>query len=159
MDIYNYLQEGLNDMEVKSIPNLPKKDFDMVLKMVPTTVVEVIVKNENGILLGKRNTQPFLGMWHLTGGFVYYNEKISDAVKRVGKREIGTDVEIVKLLGIYEYINDDPRGHMIGLAHIVKIRGGTIAPNPDNTELKYFKSAPDDMIPYQKSIFNDAIKN
>ena len=147
------------EAKVKSIPNLSKKDFDRVLKMVPTTVVEVIVKNENGILLGKRNTQPFHGMWHLTGGFVHYNEKISDAVKRIAKREIGADVEIVKLLGIYEYINDDPRGHIIGLAHIVKIRGGTIEPNPDNTELKYFKSAPDNMISYQKSIFYDAIKN
>ena len=147
------------ETKVKSIPNLSKKDFDRVLKMVPTTVVEVIVKNENGILLGKRNTQPFHGMWHLTGGFVHYNEKISDAVKRIAKREIGADVEIVKLLGIYEYINDDPRGHLIGLAHIVKIRGGNIAPNADNTELKYFKSAPDDMISYQKNIFYDAIKN
>ncbi|CAG0996077.1 GDP-mannose mannosyl hydrolase [Flavobacteriales bacterium] len=70
-------------MEVKSIPNLSKIDFDGVLKMVPTTVVEVIVKNENGILLGKRNTQPFHGMWHLTGGFVHYNEKISESDLRI----------------------------------------------------------------------------
>jgi len=46
---------------------------------------------------------------------------------------------------------------MIGLAHIVKIRGGTIAPNPDNTELKYFISPPEDLIPHHKKIFNDAI--
>ena len=147
------------ETQVKSIPNLSQKEFDRVLKIVTTTVVEVIVKNENGILLGKRNTEPFRGMWHLTGGFVHYNEKISDAVKRVAKREIGADVEVVKLLGIYEYINDDPRGHMIALAHIVKIVGGTIAPNPDNTELKYFKSAPEDMIPHHKKVFNDAMKN
>jgi ADP-ribose pyrophosphatase YjhB (NUDIX family) len=147
------------ETKVKSIPNLSKIEFDRVLKMVTTTVVEVIVKNENGILLGKRNTEPFRGMWHLTGGFVHYNEKISDAVKRVAKREIGADVEIVKLLGIYEYINDDPRGHMIGLAHIVNIIGGTIAPNPDNTELKYFIKAPEDLVPHHKRIYNDAMKN
>jgi 8-oxo-dGTP diphosphatase len=147
------------DTKVKSIPNLSKTEFNRVLKMVTTTVVEVIVKNNNEILLGKRNTEPFRGMWHLTGGFVNYNEKISDAVKRVAKRETGADVEIVKFLDIYEYIDDDPRGHMIALAHIVKIIGGTIAPNPDNTELKYFKSAPEDMIPHQKRVFNDAMKN
>ncbi|NJD51525.1 MAG: NUDIX hydrolase [Candidatus Methanoperedens sp.] len=147
------------EKEIKSIPNLPKKEFDRVLKMVTTTVVEVIVKNENGILLGKRNTEPFRGMWHLTGGFVHYNEKISDSVKRVAKREIGVDVGIVRLLGIYEYINEDPRGHMIALAHIVGIQGGNIAPNQDNTELKYFIKAPENMIPYQKKIFNDAMKN
>lgn len=147
------------ESKIRSIPNLSKKDFDRVLKMVPTTVVEVIVKNDNCILLGKRNTSPFRGMWHLTGGFVYYNEKITDAVKRVAKREIGADVEIVRLLGVYDYINDDPRGHIIGLAHIVKIVGGTVAPNPDNSELTYFQSPPDDMISYQKKIFDDAMKN
>ncbi|VVB55320.1 ADP-ribose pyrophosphatase [uncultured archaeon] len=147
------------ETQVKSIPNLSQKEFDRVLKIVTTTIVEVIVKNENSILLGKRNTEPFRGMWHLTGGFVHYNEKISDAVKRVAKRETGADVEVVKLLGVYEYINDDPRGHMIALAHIVKIVGGTIAPNPDNTELKHFKSAPEDMIPHHKKVFNDAMKN
>jgi len=144
---------------IKSVPNLSKTDFLNVLKMVPTVVVEVIVKDENGILLGKRNTEPFKGLWHFTGGFIQYNEKITDAVKRVAKRETGADVEIVKLLGVYEYINDDPRGHILALAHIVKIVGGTVAPNPDNTELKYFRSAPEDMIPYQKKIFLDALKS
>ncbi|MBU4245546.1 MAG: hypothetical protein ABIF85_03265 [Nanoarchaeota archaeon] len=47
---------------IKSVPNLSKTDFLKVLKMVPTIVVEVIVKDENGILLGKRNTEPFRGM-------------------------------------------------------------------------------------------------
>ncbi|MBU4245545.1 hypothetical protein L6303_04390 [archaeon] len=90
---------------------------------------------------------------------MHYNEKLSDAVKRVAKREVGADIEIVKMLGVYEYINDDPRGHIIALAHIVKIAGGKAAPTPDNTELKYFRRAPDDMIPYQKKIFNDALKS
>lgn len=145
------------ETKIKSIPNLSKEEFDIVLKMVPTVVVEVIVKDENGILLGKRNTEPFRGMWHFTGGFINYDEKISDAVMRVAKREIGTDVEIVKMLGVYEYINGDPRGHMIVLVHIVKITGGTVASNPDNIELKYFKELPVDMIPYQKKIFWDAM--
>ena len=144
--------------QIKSIPNLSKEDFERVLKMVPMVVVEAIVKDENGILLGKRNTEPFRGMWHLTGGFVYYNEKLSDAVKRVAKREIGADIEIVKMLGVYEYINDDPRGHIIAHAYLVRIAGGTVASNPDNTELKYFRRTPEDMIYYQKKIFADAMK-
>ncbi len=160
---------------VRSIPHLSKREFLRVLKTVPTVVVEAIVKNENGILLGKRNTEPFKGLWHFTGGFVNYNEKISDAVNRVAKRETGADVEIVKFLGVYEYIHDDPRGHIIALAYLVKIAEGTvmkpsvssfltpdalkIAPTPDNTELKYFRSAPEDMIPYQKKIFSDAMKS
>ncbi len=147
------------EAKIESIPHLSKEEFDRALKSMPTVVVEVIVKNENGILLGKRNTEPFKGLWHLTGGFIYYNEKISDAVKRVAKRETGADVEIVKFLKVYEYIHDDPRGHIIALAHIVKIVNGKVAPNPDNSELKYFKTAPENMIPYQEKIFEDAMKD
>ncbi len=90
---------------------------------------------------------------------MHYNEKLSEAVIRVAKRETGADVQIVKFLGVYEYINDDPRGHIIALAYIVKITGGKVASNPDNTELKYFRGAPIDMIYYQKRIFRDALKN
>lgn len=144
--------------EIKSIHNLSRDEFFRVLKTVPTVVVEVIVKDRNGILLGKRNTEPFKGMWHFTGGFVNYNEKISDAVKRIAKRETGSNVEIVKMLGVYEYINDDPRGHLIALAHIVKIIGGKITPNRENTELKYFRHAPENMIRFQRKVFNDALK-
>lgn len=144
--------------EIKSSPNIPKAEFDRILKQVPTVVVEVIARNEKGILLGKRNTEPFKGFWHFTGGFVHYNERVADAVKRVAKREIGTDVEITGFLGAYEYIHDDPRGHIIALAHIVKIVDGYIATNSDNTELKYFKTPPKDMIPYQKKVFMDAMK-
>ena len=143
---------------IKSIPNLTKEEFQKVLKQVPTTTIEVIIKTENGVLLGKRNTEPFKGMWHLTGGFIHYDEHIHDAVKRIGKRETGVDIEIVKLLGVYEYIHDDPRGHIIGLAYIVRVAGGKIAPNSDNSDLRFFSAPPDGMIPYQRKIVEDALR-
>lgn len=144
--------------ELKSLPNLSKAEFNRVLKQVPTTVVEVLIKTEKGIILGRRNTEPFKGMWHIPGGFINYNERIADAVKRVARRETGADVEIVKPLGIYEYINADPRGHMIAHAHVVKIVGGGIAPNPDNSELQFFAAPPEDMIFYQKRLVEDACR-
>ena len=142
---------------VKSIPNLSKKEFLSIMKVVPIVSVEVLIKEGNEIILGRRSTEPFKGMWQLTGGVLYYNEKISDAVMRVAKRETGAGVEIVKFLKVYEYINNDPRGHIIALAHIAKIIGGNLTPNPDNYELEYFKMPPKDMIPYQKKIFSDAL--
>lgn len=142
----------------KAIPNLSHEEFLAVCKIVPTVVVEVLVKNKDGILLGKRNTDPFRGLWHFTGGFLYYNEKVADAVKRIAKREIGIDVEIVKFLGAYEYINADPRGHMIALVHIARQVGGKIAPTPDNSDLQFFKEPPEDMISHQKKIFEEAMR-
>jgi len=78
-------------------------------------------------------------------------------VKRIAKREIGVRVKIVKFLGFYEYINNDPRGHLVALAFIVKRIGGKIKKNRENSDFKYFKKIPKDMIYYQKKILRDAL--
>ncbi len=134
------------------IPNLLQEDFDFVQKAVPMICVDIIVKNNNTVLLGKRNTYPFKGMWHIPGGLIYYNETIKEAIYRVAKREIGLEVEVIKQLPIHEYINEDPRGHFIGLTYIVKKVSGNIKVNEFNSELKYFDCLPDNMNPCQIDI-------
>lgn len=49
------------------MPDIPKDELSRIMKQVPIMGVEVIIKGERGILLGKRNTEPFRGLWHLPG--------------------------------------------------------------------------------------------
>jgi len=119
--------------------------------------VDLIVKNNNTVLLGKRNTYPFLGLWHIPGGLIYYNETIKDAINRISKREIGIEVKVVKQIPIHEYINEDPRGHFIGLIYIVKKIGGNLKINEFNSELKYFDYVPNDTNPCQIDIIKNVL--
>lgn len=135
-----------------SIPNLSKKEFDFVQKSVPMICVDLIVKNNNKVLLGKRNTYPYKGLWHIPGGLIHYNETIKDALNRVAKRETGLEIEPIKQLSFHEYINEDPRGHFIGINYIVKKIGGNLKINEFNSELKYFNYIPDNMNPWQIDI-------
>jgi len=146
------IKKSSNSIQNNYLPFLSQKDFDFVQKAVPMICVDVIVKDNNKILLGKRKTYPFKGLWHIPGGLIYYNESIQDAINRISKRETGLEVEIVKQISLHEYINEDPRGHFIGLNYIVKKTGGEIKINKYNSELKYFDYIPNDINPCQIDI-------
>ncbi len=139
------------------IPFLSQEDFNFVQKAVPMICIDIIVKDNNKILLGKRNTCPYKGLWHIPGGLLYYNETIKDAINRISKREIGLEVEVVKQLPHYEYIYVDPRGHFIGLTYIVKSVGGEIKVNKFNSDLQYFNHIPKDLIPCQQFLIKEAL--
>ena len=143
---------------MKRVPNLPQKTFLRINKMVPLIGVEVILKNRKGILLAKRNIQPFKGRWHLPGGSIGYNEKIIDAVKRIAKRETGTNVKIIKYMGYYDVIHMDPRGPRVEHVFLVKQVGGRIKTNNENRDLRFFEKIPKNLLSYHKPLFRAALK-
>ena len=145
------------------IPFLTQEDFNWVQKAVPMICIDIIIvdndkqNNKHKVLLGRRNTYPFKGLWHLPGGLLYYNEKIEEAINRIAKREIGLEVEIIEQLSVCEYINEDPRGHFIGLNYIVKSVGGEIKTNEYNSDLQYFDFIPNDINPCQLNTIKDLL--
>jgi len=44
--------------------------------------------------------------------FIFYNEKVSDTVKCITKRETDANVKIKKTSKLYNYINKYPCGHL-----------------------------------------------
>lgn len=135
-----------------TFPNLPDEDFKKVHRMVPLVCVDVLVQEDGKVLLGRRNTYPYRGYWHIIGGLLYYKEAIDDAIKRIAKREIGIDVKVVGFLTVHEYISADPRGHFISIVYVAEKIGGEIKANEWNSELKYFDSIPHKMFPTQNKI-------
>src|SRR5258706_5317068 len=98
------------------------EEFRSIYSQVPRLTVEVIIKNENGLLLTLRKIQPFQNLWHIPGGTVYFKEPISIAVSRVAKEELGVEVQIEKFLGYIEYLHQDDIGnwfdHPVGLVFL-----------------------------------------
>ncbi len=101
------------------------KEFVRIYEKVPRFCVEVLVKTKDGILITKRNISPFKGYWHFTGGTVYLKESIKKAIKRVAKEELNLDVEMVKMVGELEFLDDyKKRGqkHIISIAYIASAK-------------------------------------
>jgi 8-oxo-dGTP diphosphatase len=83
----------------------------------PMVTVDAAVFTQSGdktrILLIKRGSEPFKGMWALPGGFVDMDEELEDAVVRELEEETGlTGVELEQMRA-FGTVGRDPRGRQI----------------------------------------------
>ncbi|MBI2545213.1 MAG: NUDIX hydrolase [Candidatus Aenigmarchaeota archaeon] len=136
---------------------LSKKDFNIVFSKTARVTVDLVIKDERGVLLIKRDIYPDIGTWHLPGGTVHYKEKILDAVKRKAKEETGLQVKIEKFLGVCEHMKWRSPGysHIIDLVFLCKPLKGKLKGDSryGGEELKFFKKIPKNLMSVQKAIF------
>jgi colanic acid biosynthesis protein WcaH len=85
---------------------IPPEEWGVVVANVPIVSVDLVVRHEGGVVLGKRTNPPAKGEWFVPGGTVFKNESLTDAVHRVAREELGIDVEIERSLGAYEHFYD-----------------------------------------------------
>ncbi|MBU2264631.1 DUF4916 domain-containing protein [Patescibacteria group bacterium] len=128
---------------------LPKKTFDLIQKSIPVVCVDlVILRNHHSeLLLIKRRIEPETGKWCLIGGRVLMGERLSMAISRQTRRELGVKVSILPPFGpnFPAFIDADPKAdpqkHAVALTYPV-----TISPNrtlnlegPEFSKTKWFK--------------------
>jgi 8-oxo-dGTP diphosphatase len=69
-----------------------------------TSVVAVIIDDEERVLLTRRNIPPFKGMWVMPGGKIDLGEPIFKALHREVMEEVGLEVEIGELIDLFEHL-------------------------------------------------------
>ena len=102
--------------------------------------VDGIIKIGKNIVLVKRANEPFKNKYALPGGFIKFNEKISKAVSREIREEIGLIARPIKLIGIYDNPKRDPRGRVISLAFLCKVFGGKLKKGSDAKDVGLFNA-------------------
>jgi 8-oxo-dGTP diphosphatase len=100
---YNYPQD----------PEKPQVTTDMV--------VFKIIDNQLNILLIKRGTRPFKGMWALPGGRVNKGESLDKTAKRELHEETGIKNIFLEQLYTFGKPDRDPRGRVISIAYFALI--------------------------------------
>tara|TARA_B100001750_G_C15497972_1_gene595385 strand:+ start:332 stop:766 length:435 start_codon:yes stop_codon:yes gene_type:complete len=121
----------------------------------PFSTIDLLVIFEKKFLLSKRLNQPYKDMWHLPGGMIRKNEKLKDAAKRIGIEELHTIPKIEKFFGTYESIHKFR--HDISHCFIVSIDIKKIDLK-NNTNLKLFSKISSNIVPFQRSIIKNWIK-
>jgi 8-oxo-dGTP diphosphatase len=84
-------------------------------------IIELVDQPDRPIILIERHYKP-LG-WAIPGGFIDYGEQAEVAAKREAMEEIGLEIELVELLGVYSDPTRDDRQHTLSAVYIATAKG------------------------------------
>jgi 8-oxo-dGTP diphosphatase len=79
-----------------------------VFYLGPKLVAGAIIETDGGILLIQRAIEPGYGKWTFPGGFVERGEIAEVAAAREALEEIGVEIEVTGIVGLYTYEDQIP---------------------------------------------------
>jgi|AntRauTorcE11898_2_1112593.scaffolds.fasta_scaffold09103_3 colanic acid biosynthesis protein WcaH len=139
---------------------IPQNLWKKIVTHMPIVSIDLIIRTEEGILLGKRTNKPAKGKWFVPGGRLKKDESITSAVHRIAETEIGIDVQIVRKIGVYEHfydvsdIADSVPKHYIANAYIVEANEHKFSKDFQHDELKFHQNLTSDIHNYTKEYIN-----
>lgn len=89
------------------------------------TIIELIDQPGRPIVLIERLHPPH--GWAIPGGFVDVGETIEHAARREALEEVGLEVTLKTLLGLYSDPARDARGHTVTAVYVAEARGTPVA--------------------------------
>ncbi|MEF8824025.1 MAG: NUDIX hydrolase [Desulfohalobiaceae bacterium] len=91
----------------------------------PTPTVDVVLRvGETGVALIRRRNPP--SGWALPGGFVDEGESVEQAARRELWEEVGADVDLEGLLGVYSHPERDPRKHTLSVVFTAEMQDSSL---------------------------------
>ncbi len=117
------------------VSKLSDKDYKFIYNRVPRACVDIVIKSKEGILLIKREIEPYKGKYSLPGGGIKFGESIEKAINRIAMAELGYPVVIHKLIGYMEFLREKKgvdKRHSISTAFLCSFK-------KENYDFLYFK--------------------
>jgi 8-oxo-dGTP diphosphatase len=99
---------------------------------------DVLLERDGRVLLTRRAHEPDRGCWEMPGGFARFGEHPADAARREAREELGIEIRLVEVLGVYVagYGDDE----MVQVTVFVAEPLGEPRPDPSEaSELRWFE--------------------
>jgi len=122
---------------------LDNQTFETVIRSTPLISIDLLVKKDNKVLLGKRINKPAQGYLFSIGGRVYKNETINSAMIRIARDELNIELKSdSKFIGVFEHFYDDGiyknvSTHYIDLAYEIEIKEILNLPTKQHNEYQW----------------------
>src|SRR3990167_6128730 len=68
---------------------IPEREYRRIERIMPIACVDLIIRRGSGVLLVKRACEPFRGKWWVPGGRLMRGERVSAAIRRIARQEVG----------------------------------------------------------------------
>lgn len=154
----------------KNISNkkkIPLELYKKILETMPIFCVDILFKSGDKAFLFKRAYEPAKSEWWLIGGRVLRGETLKGAVIRKVKEEVGVEVNIKKMIGIYEHYFPITRfdtekkkkgAHMISACYLVEPTKNNFnfKLSEEYTAYKSIKKNRKRLHPYVKRVLKDS---
>lgn len=131
---------------MQDTPELTDAEFAEVVRLAPLVSIDLIVSDgKSKLLLGMRRNPPAARCWFVPGGRVRKGETLLVALRRLGRAELGADLEpeAWRFCGVGEHFyEDDFSGqsgagtHYVVLAYRAVLEPDKLRP-PDGQHLEY----------------------
>ena len=122
---------------------LDDQTFEAVISSTPLISIDLLVKKDNKILLGKRINKPAQGYLFSIGGRIYKNETINSAMMRIANNELNISLKLTpRFIGVFEHFYDDSiyqdvSTHYVNLAYEIEIEETLNLPTEQHNEYKW----------------------
>jgi len=92
---------------------------------------KVAIIEKGNVLMVKAARGYTKGMWNLPGGFMGYGEHPEESARREVEEEVGMQIKLVRLLGIYAQTFAKTGGYMISFVYLAKRTSKAFRPHPE----------------------------
>jgi colanic acid biosynthesis protein WcaH len=142
---------------------VPEETFGACLDALPQVCIEVLLERDGRLLVARRTNDPARGEWFWPGGRLYKGEHLEAAARRIGREELGVDIDIVDRVGVYSHFWDtssvagaDSR-HTVNVAFHVRQRDpdATVALDEQHDDFRFVTAEDPDLHDYLSQYFAD----
>jgi colanic acid biosynthesis protein WcaH len=118
--------------------------FKTIIDSAPLISIDILLKKDGKVLLGKRINKPAQGYFFSTGGRINKNETIDNAIIRIVKNELNIKLESTpRFIGIFEHFYDDSiykdvSTHYVDIAYEYEVEEVPDLPIEQHNEYKWF---------------------
>jgi colanic acid biosynthesis protein WcaH len=118
--------------------------FKTIIDSAPLISIDILLKKDGKVLLGKRINKPAQGYFFSTGGRINKNETIDNAMTRIALNELNIDLQFVpKFIGVFEHFYNDSiykdiSTHYVNLAYEYEVKEVLDLPNEQHNEYQWF---------------------
>ena len=107
----------------------------------PKVVCGTLTTQEGRLWLLRRGIEPRLGYWAYPAGFQEWDESSEEAARRETKEEIGCDVAIERLFGVYS----SPGAPVVNIVYTASLLSTSRAPTATSEALEVRAFSPEDL--------------
>lgn len=140
---YNYCPKCGGDLKEAFVneekqPGLKCQKCGFVFYQNSKPTSSALIFDGRRVLLGKRKIDPAKGAWDIPGGFLELGEHPETGLRREIKEELGVEIKIKNLLGIFMDTYGGEGDATLNICYIAEIEHGEPVASDDVEELKWF---------------------